>query len=88
MFRDTDPGKVLAFGQVDMALLTHPPQIPNPGRIAVQNPLPKFWNDRDRYVAERTRVAEGLKGKTPWDLYHKKLPLGHVQMAQPLPDKF
>lgn len=47
-FRDTDPANVLAFGQVDMALRTHPPEVPNPGHISVHDTLPKFWSDRDR----------------------------------------
>ena len=79
---------MLGFGQQDMKLITHPPEIPNPGAISVHNPRPKFWNDRDRYLNEKQRIADGLAGLETWDLYHKKLPLGHIPLAQPLPDRF
>jgi len=71
-----------------MALITHPPEIPNPGGISIHNPRPKFWSDRERYVEERTKIAEGLADKETWAMYHKKLPLGHVPLALSLPDKF
>ena len=53
MFRETDPGVVLSFGQTDMKLRTHPPEIPNPGGLSVHNPRPKFWSDRERYFKEK-----------------------------------
>lgn len=87
-FRETDPAVCLAFGQIDMALRTHPPEVPNPGHISEHNPKPKFWSDRARAEEERQTIAKGLDGKETWDMYHKKLPLGHVPLAQPLPDKF
>jgi hypothetical protein len=71
-----------------MALRTHPPEVPNPGHISEHNPKPRFWSDRARAEEERQTIAKGLDGKEIWDLYHKKLPLGHVPLAQPLPDKF
>lgn len=87
-FRDTDPGNVLAFGQVDFKLLEHPDQIPNPGGISEHNPRPKFWADRERMLKEKQTIAEGLAGKPEWHMYHKKLPLGHEPMAKSLPDRF
>lgn len=88
IFRDTDAGRVLGFGQEDMKLLTHPPEIPNAGGIAIYSLKPKFWNERDRYHQEKKRVADGLAGRETWDLYHKKLPLKHVPLAQSLQDRF
>ena len=35
VFRSTDPGEVLAFGQIDMKLRTHPDQLlPNPHHLS------------------------------------------------------
>ena len=70
-----------------MALRTHPPEVPNPGHISDYDKLPRFWSDRERKFQARDTVAEGLAGKETWDMYHKKLPLGHVPLAQPLADK-
>ena len=33
-------------------------------------------------------MADGLKDKETWQLYHKKLPLRHVPLAKSLPDRF
>jgi len=38
-------------------------------------------------LAEKERIANGLKDKKEWHLYHKKLPMTHVPLANPLPDK-
>lgn len=46
VFRDTNPGNVLQYGQIDMKLITHPPEISNPNHISVHNTLPEFWNTR------------------------------------------
>lgn len=64
-----------------MALITHPPEIPNPHGLSVHNPLPKFWSDRERNIEERNKIAQGLKDKETWHLYHKKLPLGYIPLA-------
>jgi hypothetical protein len=45
-------------------------------------------SDRERYIEERNRIALGLKDKETWHLYHKKLPLSYIPLAQDLPDKF
>ena len=51
IFRETDPGLVLAFGQTDFALITHPDQLlPNPNGLSVHDPRPKFWSDRERLL--------------------------------------
>ena len=51
VFRETDPGIVLKFGQTDFALITHPDQLlPNPNGLSVHNPRPKFWSERERLV--------------------------------------
>lgn len=71
-----------------MKLRTHPPEIPNPGGLSVHNPRPKFWSDRERYFQEKKQIEDGLADKEKWAMYHKKLPLGHVPLAQDLPDKF
>ena len=53
VFRVTDPGVVLKFGQNDFDLETrHPPAIPNPNGISVHNPLPKFLSDRERKLKD------------------------------------
>lgn len=88
MFRNTDAGSVLNLGQPDFLLKTHPEEMVNPNGVAEHNPLPNFWSDRQRAAEERLKVAEGLKDKAVWDLYHKKLPLGHVPLAQNLADRF
>ena len=71
-----------------MKLLTHPEECPNIGNISVNNPKPEFWNTRARYQKNKEVIAKGLADKETWDLYHKKLPLGHVPLAQPLSDRF
>ena len=37
---------------------------------------------------EKKRIANGLEGKEEWAMYHKKLPMWNVPLAQNLPDKF
>ncbi len=85
VFRNTDAGDVLAFGQKDMQLRTHPDQLlPNPHGLSEHNKVAEYHNTRARMVAERERVAEGLRGKADWHMYHKKLPMKHVPLARDL----
>lgn len=59
----------------------------NAGGIVELQPLPNFWGEKHRMAEERFKIAEGLKDKASWHLYHKKLPLGHVPLALNLDDK-
>ena len=88
VFRNTDPGVVLAFGQKDFSLqLKNPPPIENPNNLSVHNPLPRFISDKERARYAKQKEAEGLQDKEKWEAYHKILPMKHVPLAQPLPDK-
>jgi hypothetical protein len=71
----------LKFGQVDFKLNGHPQPMVNADRVQELEPLPKFWSEKYNLAEERLKIAEGLKGKATWNLYHKKLPLGHVPLA-------
>ena len=53
----------------------------NANRVQELEHLPKFWSEKYNLAEERLKIAEGLKGKATWNLYHKKLPLGHVPLA-------
>lgn len=53
----------------------------NAGGVQELEPLPKFWSEKYNIAAERLKIAEGLKDKATWNLYHKKLPLGHIPLA-------
>lgn len=88
IYRNTDPGDVLAFGQTDFALITHPDQLlPNPKGLSDHNKVAEYHNTRVRQLAEKERIANGLKDKTEWHMYHKKLPMKHVPFALSLADK-
>ena len=89
VFRETDPGVVLKFGQTDFALKTHPDQLlPNPHGLSVHNPRPKFWSERERLLEERAAITKGLEGTAKWEQYHKKLPQKHEAIAQTFKDRF
>jgi hypothetical protein len=87
VFRNTDPGSVLKLNQPDFNLKTTLEPMDDPHGLSAHNPLPKFWADKEQLLTERANVAEGLAGKQEWHLYHKKLPLTHVPLAQNLKDK-
>lgn len=53
VFRDTDPGSVLAFNQVDFKLIEKPPLLENPGHMSVHDTRPRFWSDRERLLSQR-----------------------------------
>ena len=89
IFRNTDPGVVLAFGQTDFALKIEPLNyLENPHGLSVHNTKAKYHIERENMLNEKAKIAKGLEGKEDWALYHKKLPMGHIPLAQTLPDKF
>lgn len=87
-FRETNIDKILLPGQVDFKLASLPAPIENPGFKSVHNTLPKYISEKEAKVKAKLQIAEGLKGKKSFELYHKKLPLNHVNIAQSLPDRF
>jgi hypothetical protein len=50
VFRDTDPGTVLAFNQADFKLIEKPDPLENPGHMSVHDTRPRFWSDRERML--------------------------------------
>jgi hypothetical protein len=86
-FRVTDPNVVLKPRQVDFNLKEHKDPIRIADNVVELDSLPKFWSEKHQRAEERIKIAEGLKDKVTWNLYHKKLPLGHISLAQNLDDK-